>query len=312
MKKDSKIILSPLDELFTTEEQRQDNKLERVQEIAIDELQPFNNHPFQVKNDEEMKRLCDSIREYGVLTPLIARPKDGGGYEIVSGHRRKAAAEMVGLDKLPVIIRDMTDDESVILMADSNIQRENLLPSEKAYAYKMKLEAMKRTAGRPSKEISRQVGTDLIGVRSDSLLAEKTDDSARTIQRYIRLTELVKPILDLVDSQRIAFSPAVELSYLTKEQQAELWDIIQQEDCTPSLSQAVRMKKLSQEVKLTPEAISAIMGEEKANQKPQLRFSTERLEKYFPKGYSVQQMEDVIIKLLEEQQRKKQNERDSR
>lgn len=304
--------LSPLDELFTTEEQRQDNKLERVREIAIDELQPFRNHPFQVKNDEEMKRLCDSVGEYGVLTPLMARPKDGGGYEIVSGHRRKAAAEMVGMDKLPVIVRDMTDDESVILMVDCNIQRENLLPSEKAFAYKMKLEAMKRTAGRPSNENSRQVGTDLIGIRSDSLLAEDASDSARTIQRYIRLTELVKPILELVDRRRIAFSPAVELSYLTKDEQAELWDIIKREDCTPSLSQAVRIKKLSQEVKLTPEVIYVVMSEEKANQKPQLRFSTERLEKYFPKGYSVQQMEDVIIKLLEERQRKKQNERDSR
>jgi len=170
-------------------------KKERVQEIAICELQPFRNHPFQVKNDEEMKRLCDSIREYGILTPLMVRPKVGGGYEIISGHRRKAAAEMLGMDKLPVIVRNMTDDEAVLLMVDSNIQRENLLPSEKAFAYKMKLEAMKRTPGRPSKEIMRQVGTDLIGVRSDLLLAEKTDDSARTIQRYIRLMELVKPIL---------------------------------------------------------------------------------------------------------------------
>lgn len=315
MKKDTKINLSSnlwqLEELFTTEAQRQDNKLERVWEIAIDELQLFKGHPFQVKNDEEMKRLCDSISEYGILTPLMARPKDGG-YEIVSGHRRKAAAEMIGMDKLPVLVRDMTDDEAVILMVDSNIQRENLLPSEKAYAYKMKLKAMKRTAGRPSKENSCQVGTDLIGIRSDSLLAENASESARTIHRYIRLTELVKPILDLVDSRRIAFSPAVELSYLTKEEQAELWDIMQQEDCMPSLSQAVRMKKLSQEFKLTHEVIYAVMSEEKANQKLQLRFSTERLEKYFPKGYSVQQMEDVIIKLLEERQHKKQVDRDSR
>lgn len=308
MKKDTKINLSPLDELFTTEEQRQDNKLERVREIAINELQPFNNHPFQEKNDEEMKRLCDSIGEYGVLTPLMARPKDGGGYEIVSGHRRKAAADMLGLDKLPVLVRDMTDDESVILMVDSNIQRENLLPSEKAFAYKMKLEAMKRQAGRP-KNNSPKVAANF---RSDDKIAEDTGISGDTVRRYIRLTELVKPILDLVDSRRIAFSPAVELSYLTKEEQTELWDIMQQKDCMPSLSQTVRMKKLSQEVKLTPEVIYEIMSEEKANQKPQVRISTERLEKYFPKGYSAQQMEDVIIKLLEERQHKKQHDRGSR
>lgn len=312
MKRDLKLSLPSVDELFSTEEQRQEKKLESVREIAIDELKPFRNHPFQVKNDDEMKHLCESIREYGILTPLMARPKGDDGYEIVSGHRRKAAAEMVGIEKLPVIVRDMTDDEAVILMVDSNIQRENLLPSEKAFAYKMKLEAMKRQVGRPSKNNPTQLEQNLKGKYSVELLAEKSDDSRATIQRYIRLTELVKPILDLVDSQRIAFSPAVELSYLTKEEQAELWDIIQHEDCTPSLSQAVRMKKLSQEVKLTPKTMSDIMGEEKANQKPQLRFSTERLEKYFPKGYSVQQMEDAIIKLLEERQRKKQNDRDSR
>lgn len=308
MKRDPKINLSSnlsqLEELFTTEEQRQDNKLERVREIAIDELQPFKNHPFQVKNDEELKRLCDSISEYGILTPLMARPKDGGGYEIVSGHRRKAAAEIVGMDKLPVLVRDMTDDEAVILMVDSNIQRENLLPSEKAFAYKMKLEAMKHQGKATSVQVGPKLTTAEIGKNSD--------DSSSQVKRYIRLTELVKPILDLVDSQRIAFSPAVELSYLTKDEQAELWDIIKHEDCTPSLSQAVRMKKSSQEVKLTPEVIYAVMSEEKANQKPQVRINTQRLEKYFPKGYSVQQMEDAIIKLLEERQCKKQSDRDSR
>jgi ParB family chromosome partitioning protein len=247
-----------------------------------------------------MKRLCDSISEYGILTPLMARPGKGGGYEIVSGHRRKAAAEILGLDKLPVLVRDMTDDEAVVLMIDSNIQRENLLPSEKAFAYKMKLEAMKHQG----------VSCGQVGLKSRETISE--DESGRTIQRYIRLTELVKPILDLVDNKRIAFSPAVELSYLTKEEQAELWDIIQREDCTPSLSQAVRMKKLSQGVKLTPEVIYAVMSEEKANQKPQVRISAERLEKYFPKGYSAKQMEDTIIELLEERQRKKQRGRDSR
>jgi ParB family chromosome partitioning protein len=311
LKKDSKVNLTSLDELFTTEEERQDNKLERVKEIAINEFQPFKNHPFQVKNDEEMKRLCVSISEYGILTPLMARPKEGGGYEIVSGHRRKAAAEILGLTKLPVLVRDMTDDEAVILMIDSNIQRENLLPSEKAYAYKMKLEAMKHQ-GKKADDALSQVATKFGKNDSASLIGNQSGESRDQVFRYIRLTELVKPILDLVDSRRIAFSPAVELSFLTKDEQAELWDIIQQDDCTPSLSQAVRIKKLSQEVKLTPETIYAVMSEEKANQKPQIRIHTERLEKYFPKGYSAQQMEDTIIKLLEERQHKKQSDRDSR
>jgi ParB family transcriptional regulator, chromosome partitioning protein len=308
VKKDLKVSLPSVDELFTTEEQRQEKKLESVQEIAANELQPFNNHPFQVKNDEEMTRLCDSISEYGVLTPLMARPKDRGGYEIISGHRRKAAAEILGLDKLPVLVRDITDDEAILLMVDCNIQRENLLLSEKAFAYKMKVEAIKRQGAR----------TDLTSAQlvpklpAREIIANEAGVNRMEISRYIHLTELVKPILNLVDNQRIAFTPAVELSYLTKEEQAELWDIMQQEDCTPSLSQAVRMKKLSQEAKLTTEAISAIMGEEKANQKPQVRISTEKLAKYFPKGYSVQQMEDAIIKLLEERLRKKQRDRDGR
>ena len=300
MKRDLKISLPSVDELFTTEEQRQEKKLESVQEIAANELQPFRNHPFQVKNDEEMKRLCDSIREYGILTPLMARPKGGGGYEIVSGHRRKAAAEMVGMDKLPVIVRDMTDDESVILMVDSNIQRENLLPSEKAFAYKMKLEAMKRQGARNDLTSTQDVSK----LRTNEKVGAESGESRETIRRYIRLTKLVKPILDLVDNKRIAFSPAVELSYLAKEEQAELWDIMQHEDCTPSLSQAVRMKKLSQEVKLTPETMSAIMGEEKANQKQQVRISCEKLAKYFPKGYTNEQMEKSIITMLEERKRK--------
>jgi ParB family chromosome partitioning protein len=299
-----KFRMSSVDELFSTEDQRREEKLERVQEIAICDLHPFPSHPFQVNKDEALQNLCESIKERGVLSPLMARPRADGGFENVSGHRRKAACELLGMDKLPVLVRDMTDDESTILMVDSNIQRENILPSEKAFAYKMKLEALKHQG-----VTSCQVGTKL---RSDLELAKNTSESARQIQRYIRLTELVKPILDLVDSRHIAFSPAVELSYLTKTEQAELWDIIKQEDCTPSLSQAVRIKKLSQEVKLTPESIYAVMSEEKANQKPQVHISTERLEKYFPKGYSAQQMEDTIIKLLEERQRKKQSDRDSR
>jgi len=291
-----------LDDIFTTEEQRQDNKLERVQEIEISKLIPFKSHPFHVNNDDELKILCDSIREHGILTPLMARPTEEG-YELVSGHRRKASAELLGLKKLPVLVRDMTDDEAIILMVDSNIQRENLLPSEKAFSYKMKLEAMKRQ-GQRTDLTSCQLGTKF---RTDNLISKGTDESARTIQRYIRLTELVKPILDLVDSKHIAFSPAVELSYLTKDEQAELWDIINQEDCTPSLSQAVRMKKLSQEVKLTPEVIYAVMTEEKANQKEQVRIGADRLRKFFPKSYTADDMEKAIMKLLKERNRKQQN-----
>lgn len=277
---------------------------EQVQQIRIDQLRGFKDHPFQVKDNEELQALCDSIREYGVLSPLLARPTEDG-YEIISGHRRKAAALRLGLDKLPVLVRDMTDDEAVILMVDSNLQRENLLPSEKAFAYKMKLEAMKHQG----KAASSQLGTKL---RSDEILASQTNESRMQIQRYIRLTYLAKPILDLVDQQRIAFSPAVELSYLTRQEQAELWDIMQSEDCTPSLSQSVRLKKLSQKAELTPEKILDIMGEEKANQKERVRIEVSQLRKYFPRNYTAQQMEQSILKLLEEQYRKKQRGRDAR
>ena len=270
---------------------------EQVQEVSVRDLHSFRNHPFQVKDDESLQALCDSIREYGILSPLLARPTDDG-FEIVSGHRRKAAALRLGLDRLPVLVRDMSDDEAVILMVDSNIQRENLLPSEKAFAYKMKLDALKHQ-GRVT---SSQVGTKL---RSDDLLADSVGESRMQIQRYIRLTNLAKPILDMVDTQRIAFSPAVELSYLTKQEQAELWDLMQSEDCTPSLSQAIRMKKLSQQVKLTPEVMFAILTEEKPNQKEQVRIKTESLRKYFPKSYSAEQMEQAILKLLESQYRAK-------
>lgn len=266
------------------------------------ELKPFQNHPFKVQQDEEMDRLCRSIKEYGVLSPLMARPVEDG-YEIVSGHRRKVASELLGMGKLPVLVRDMTDDEAVILMVDSNIQRENLLPSEKAFAYKMKLEALKHQG----KATSCQLGTKS---RTDESIAEGTNESARTIQRYIRLTELVPPLLELVDQKRIAFSPAMELSYLTKEEQAKLWSLIESEDCTPSLSQAIRMKKLSQEVKLTPEALYAIMTEEKPNQREQVKLPADKLRQYFPRGTTPEQMTNAIFKLLEEQQRRKQRRRE--
>ena len=269
---------------------------EQVQEISVCDLHSFRNHPFQVKDDESLQALCDSIREYGILSPLLARPADDG-FEIVSGHRRKAAALRLGLDRLPVLVRDMSDDEAVILMVDSNIQRENLLPSEKAFAYKMKLDALKHQGRATSDRVGQKLSVEVVG--------EQTNESKTQVQRYIRLTNLAKPILDMVDQQRIAFSPAVELSYLTRQEQAELWDLMQSEDCTPSLSQAIRMKKLSQQVKLTPEVMFSILTEEKPNQKEQVRIKTESLRKYFPKSYSAEQMEQAILKLLENQYRAK-------
>lgn len=268
---------------------------EQVKFIPIRELNGFRNHPFHVKDNEELQALCDSIREYGVLSPLLARPVEGG-YEIVSGHRRNAAALKLGLETLPVLVREMTDDEATILMVDSNIQRENLLPSEKAFAYKMKFEAIKHQG----KQTSGQVVPKSDSNRSMSKIGEDHGESYKTVQRYIRLTCLVKPILDLVDEGRIAFSPAVELSYLTHTEQAELWDIMQSQDCTPSLSQALRLKKLSQKVELTPEAIFDIMSEEKANQKERVRIEVSRIRKYFPKGYTSHQMEEKILQMLED------------
>ena len=268
---------------------------EQVQEIRISDLHPFRNHPFQVKDDDAMQTLCDSIQEYGVLSPLLARPA-GEGYEIVSGHRRRTAAMKLGLDKLPVLVRDMTDDEAIILMVDSNIQRENLLPSEKAFAYKMKIDALHHQG-----KASRQLGEKW----SVTQLSESGSDSERQIHRYIRLTYLAKPILNLVDQGRIAFSPAVELSYLTKLEQAELWDIMQSEDCTPSLSQSVRLKKFSQKYELSPEKILDIMSEEKANQRERVRIEVRQIRKFFPKGYTARQMEEKIIQLLEANYRKK-------
>lgn len=264
---------------------------EYIQQLSPDKLAPFQNHPYQVREDATLSELMESIRVHGVLSPLLARQK-GESYELVSGHRRRLAAQKLGLKTVPVLVREMSDDEAVILMVDSNLQRENLLPSEKAFAYKMKLEAMKHQG----KATSLLVGTRL---RSDDLLADSVGESRMTIQRYIRLTNLVPPLLKMVDDGRIAFSPAVELSYLTKEEQAELWDLIGQEDATPSLSQAIRLKRLSREAKLTPEVLYAILTEEKPNQKEQVRIKTESLRKYFPRNYSVQQMEREILKLLE-------------
>ena len=271
---------------------------EFVQMLSLDKLLPFEKHPFQVREDELLEELMESIRCYGVLSPLLARPK-GEGYELVSGHRRRLAAQKLGLEAVPVLVREMSDDEAVILMVDSNLQREHLLPSEKAFAYKMKLEALKHQGKAASTQLVQK------GKYSVEVVAENSEESRETVRRYIRLTNLVPPLLKLVDEGRIAFSPAVELSYLTKEEQAELWDLIEQEDATPSLSQAIHMKQLSRMAKLTPEAIYAIISEEKPNQKEQVRLKTESLKKYFPSHYSTQQMEKAIIKLLEDRYRSK-------
>ena len=270
---------------------------EFISQLSPDKLTPFAKHPYQVREDAAMDELVESVRTYGILSPLLARPK-GEGYELVSGHRRRLAAQKLGLPTVPVLVREMSDDEAVILMVDSNLQRENLLPSEKAFAYRMKLEAMKHQG----KATSRQVVGKL---ESADEVGQMNGESGRTIQRYIRLTNLVPPLLQMVDDGRIAFSPAVELSYLTRDEQAELWDLIGREDATPSLSQALRMKQLSREAKLTPEVLYAILTEEKPNQKEQIRIKTESLRKYFPHNYSAQQMEREIIKLLEARYRAK-------
>lgn len=270
---------------------------EFISQLPPDKLTPFAKHPYRVQEDAAMDELVESVRTHGILSPLLARPK-GEGCELVSGHRRRLAAQKLGLPTVPVLVREMTDDEAVILMVDSNLQRENLLPSEKAFAYKMKLEAMKHQG----KSTSCKVCTKS---RTDEMIGKHESVSARTIQNYIRLTNLVPPLLQMVDDGRIAFSPAVELSYLTRDEQAELWDLIGQEDTTPSLSQALRMKQLSREAKLTPEVLYAILTEEKPNQKEHIRIKTESLRKYFPRNYSAQQMEREIIKLLETRYRAK-------
>ena len=270
---------------------------EFISQLPPDKLSPFAKHPYRVREDAAMDELVESIRVHGILSPLLARPK-GEGYELVSGHRRRLAAQKLGLPTVPVLVREMSDDEAVILMVDSNLQRENLLPSEKAFAYQMKLEAMKHQG----KSTSCKVCTKS---RTDEMIGKHESVSARTIQNYIRLTNLVPPLLQMVDDGRIAFSPAVELSYLTRDEQAELWDLIGREDATPSLSQALRMKQLSREAKLTPEVLYAILTEEKPNQKEQIRIKTDSLRKYFPRNYSAQQIEREIIKLLEARYRAK-------
>ena len=309
-KSNANLALKGLDEMFSTEESRQEQKREQVQQIPIEELFPFKNHPFKVLDDESMQRTVESVAQYGVLAPLIARPRPEGGYEIISGHRRQHAAELAGLDTLPVIVREMTDDAAVILMVDSNLQRENILPSERAFAYKMKLEAMKHQAGRPVQENYSQLGNNF-GKLSSEEMAEELGTSKNQIFRFIRLTNLIPELLDLVDEKKISFNPAVELSYLDEAQQRDFLQTMDETQNAPSLSQAQRMKKLAQEGKLTYEAAFAIMGEAKKDELDKVVIKNDTLKKYFPRSYTPRQMEDVIIKLLEQWQRRqqRQNER---
>ena len=298
MKSSAKNIrLTPVDDLFSTEESRADAQRERVVELPLVELHPFKDHPFKVVDDEKMQDTAQSIREHGVLVPAIVRPREEGGYEIVAGHRRHHASQIAGLDTMPAIIRDLDDDAATIIMVDSNLQRESILPSERAWAYRMKLEAIDRVKGRP-KNVG-QVVPDYFGKRSTEIVAERTGESYKQVQRFIRLTELIPPLLDMVDERKIAFNPAVELSYLKPEEQVELLDAMDSEQATPSLSQAQRLKKFSQEGHLSIDVMRAIMSEEKKSELDRITLTSEKLHKYFPKGYTPQQMEQVILKLLE-------------
>ena len=307
MKSSAKNIrLTSVDELFSTEESREDTQREKVVEIALSQLHPFQNHPFQVRDDQAMQETADSIREYGVLVPAIARPDPNGGYELIAGHRRHRASQLAGKETMPVIIRELDDDAATIIMVDSNLQRETLLPSERAFAYKMKLEAMKHQGERIDLTSS-QLGTKL---RADEILAQQAGSSRNQIQRYIRLTELIPELLELVDERRIALNPAYELSFLKKEEQTNLLDAMESEQTTPSLSQAQRLKKFSQEGYLSLDVMRAILSEEKKSEVDRVTLTSDTLRKYFPKSYTPQRMQDTIIKLLEQwQRRQKEQER---
>ena len=304
-----KVELASVDDLFSTEESRADAQREKVLEIPLSELHPFKDHPFKVKDDEAMMETADSIRQYGVLVPAIARPDPNGGYELVAGHRRHRASELAEKETMPVIVRDLDDDAATIIMVDSNLQRESLLPSERAFAYKMKLDAMKRQAGRPTKENCSQVGNDF-GKKSSELLAEQVAQSKNQIFRYIRLTELIPELLNMVDEKKIALNPAYELSFLKKEEQVDLLDAMDSEQATPSLSQAQRLKKYSQEGHLTLDMMRVIMGEEKKSDLDRVTFTSDTLRKYFPKSYTPQRMQETIIKLLEAWQKKRQRDQE--
>ncbi|MBP3541136.1 MAG: ParB/RepB/Spo0J family partition protein [Clostridia bacterium] len=302
MKRRTQIQLTPYEDLFSTEEQRQDLRREKVMDIPLSELHPFHDHPFKVLDDDRMADTTRSVQEHGVLVPAIARSRPDGGYELISGHRRKRACELAELDTMPVIVREMDDNAAVLVMVDSNIQRENILPSERAFAYKMKLEALRRQ-GKRSDLTSSQVGMKLQAL---DIVGQESGESRNQVHRYIRLTYLIPQLLNMVDAKKIAFNPAVELSYLKQEEQAQLLDAMESEQATPSLSQAQRLKRFSQEDKLSPAVMSAILSEEKKVEREQLSFSTEALRKYFPKSYTPQQMEAVIFRLLDTWQRKRQ------
>ena len=297
-----KVELASVDDLFSTEESRADAQREKVLEIPLSELHPFKDHPFKVKDDEAMMETADSVRQYGVLVPAIARPDPEGGYELVAGHRRHRASELAGKETMPVIVRDLDDDAATIIMVDSNLQRESLLPSERAFAYKMKLEAVKHQGARTDLT-SRQVGGKL---EMADVIGAKAGDSGRQVQRYIRLTELIPELLNMVDEKKIAFNPAYELSFLKKEEQVQLLDAMDSEQATPSLSQAQRLKKFSQEGHLSLDVMRAIMGEEKKSDLDRVTFTSDTLRKYFPRSYTPQRMQETIIKLLEQWQKKRQ------
>ena len=300
----SDFTLPTLDDLFTTQAERDDAKLERVKNIPLDELHPFKNHPFKVQNNEEMERMIESIRKVGTITPALARPLPDGGYELISGHRRLAACQVLGIETMPVIVREMSDDEAVIAMVDANLQRETILPSEKAFAYKMKLDAIKHQG-----VTSRQLGEKLLSITQ---VSKDSDDSERQIQRYIRLTCLIPELLSMVDDKKIAFNPAVEISYLDRDEQLTLLDAINMNDCTPSHAQSIRLKKMSQDGLLTADAIYAILSEEKPNQKEQIKLPRDELRKYFPQNYSDKQIKRDILKGLELLKRQRERNRDAR
>ena len=302
-----KIELASVDDLFSTEEGRQDAKLEKIQEIPLSELHPFKNHPFKVKDDQAMMETADSIKQYGVLVPAIARPDPEGGYELVAGHRRHRASELAEKETMPVIVRDLDDDAATIIMVDSNLQRESLLPSERAFAYKMKLEAVKHQGARTDLT-SRQVGEK--SQTSIQKVADQAGESQRQVQRYIRLTELIPELMDMLDEKKIALNPAYELSFLKKEEQVDLLDAMDSEQATPSLSQAQRLKKYSQEGHLTLDMMRVIMGEEKKSDLDRVTFTSDTLRKYFPKSYTPQRMQETIIKLLEAWQKKRQRDQE--
>ena len=308
-KKGGSVSLTSYDDIFETDESRADSQLERVQKISISELVPFKNHPFRVVDDEAMLRTTESIAQFGVLTPLIVRPTEDGKYEIISGHRRVRAAELAGLGEVPVIVREMDDDEAVVLMVDSNLQRENILPSERAFAYKMKLEAMKHQGERTDLQkegTSGQVGPKLRNLRSNQQVADEVGESVKQVQRYIRLTYLIPELLEMLDNKQISFNPAVELSYLTPEEQQHVIEAMDYTQAAPSLSQAQRLKKISQEGGCALDDMCEILGEVKKGDLERVAFKSEQLRKYFPKSYSPKQMQDTIIKLLEQWQKKRQ------